>query len=565
MMNTVKFLLIILAASSFQTVAAQKYSQALVDKANAGDANAQNELALCYAKGDGVAKDMAKAIALLNKAADAGNVYAMCNLAGYYEAGNGVPKDSVMAFNLCLNAAQKGNSWAQQHVGWYYYYGKAGVKKDYVESLKWFEKSSKPYAYYMKGWQYEYGQGAIKDLDKAAKAYRAALPDYEDAFKHLNALAENGNVEAMFQLGAYYRRSLFRNSEEAEKAAKERSKSHPWLEKAASLGHGEAAFDLGSDYYFGNNGTEQSYAEAYKWFKKGESLNNVSSMKWLASMLLEGEAPERNDEEVVRLCNKGIAILEKQAKEENRDEVYSSLFSILGDCYLDGLGGLPKDEKKAFELYSKCDDPKSMSNRGYCYRYGVGTQKDYKKAFMCYERAAEDGGYYHVWHLAQIYEEGVIIPKDTKKAFEYYQDLADEEMAFYTPEARNDLARCYLNGIGTAKDEAKAFHWYQLSADDKDEDGECGVGVCYYNGYGVTKDYNKAFQWFNKTIDDHPVIRKSTYVTVLEYLSKCYRFGRGVKADPKKADECLEKAQSLGSTSAEDIKKGNQRMKRLTR
>ena len=565
MMNAVKLLLIILAASSFQTVVAQKYSQELVDKANAGDAEAQNDLALCYAKGIGVEKDIDKAISLFKKAVDNGDAYAMGNLAQYYELGLGVKKDSLEAFNLYKRAGDEGTKRTKTQLGLYYYYGKAGVKKDYAESLKWFEKSSESYAYYMQGWQYEHGQGTKKDLDKAAKAYRYALPDTKDAFKRLNALAENGNVEAMYQLGAYYRRSSCRNSEEAEKAAKERSKSHPWLEKAASLGHGEAAFDLGSDYYFGNNGTEKSYAEAYKWFKKGESLNNVSSMEWLASMLLEGEAPERNDEEVVRLCNKGIAILEKQAKEEKRDEVYSSLFSMLGDCYLDGLGGLPKDEKKAFELYSKCDDPESMSNRGYCYRYGLGTQKDYKKAFECYEDAAEYGGYYYVWHLAKIYEEGVITPKDTKKAFEYYRDLADEEMLFYIPETRNDLARCYLNGIGTAKDEAKAFHWYQLSADDKDEDGECGVGVCYYNGYGVTKDYNKAFQWFNKTIDDHPVIRKSTYAIVLEYLSKCYRFGRGVKADPKKADECLEKAQSLGSTSAEDIKKGNQRMKRLTR
>ena len=564
-MNIFRIFLIIISAGCYQMLSAQKYSQELVDKANAGDASAQNDLAVCYARGEGVTKDLAKAIALWNKAADAGNAIAMSNLALNYESGNGVPKDSVMAFNLFLKAAEKGYSWAQQHVGLYYYYGRAGVKKDYAESLKWFEKSSKPYACYMKGWQYEYGQGTKKDLDKAAEAYRYALPDTKDAFKRLNALAENGNVEAMYQLGSYYRRNLFRNKEEAEKAKEEESKSRPWLEKAANLGHGKAAFALGSDYYYGNNGMEQSYAEAYKWFKKGESLNDVTSIGWLASMLLDGEAPERNDEEVVRLCTKGIAILEKQAKEENQAYISTSLYSTLGDCYLEGLGGLKKDEKKAFELYSKCVDPVSLSNQGYCYRYGLGTPKNYKKALECYEEAADGGGYYHVWTLAKIYEEGEITPKDTKKAFEYYQDLSNEEMAFYIPEARNDLARCYLNGIGTAKDEAKAFQWYKLSADDKDEDGECGLAICYYNGSGVAKNYKEAFNWFNKTIDDHPVIKKSTYATALEYLSRCYRFGRGVAADPKKADEYLEKAESLGSTTANDIKKGNQRMQRLAR
>ena len=576
-MNCLRIIFFVCAMiAEIQFASAQNYSQELVNKANAGDTNAQNSLALCYANGDGVAKDITKAIELWKKAADAGNQYAMSNLAVHYEQGNGVQKDSLTAFNFYLKAAEKNYSKAQQSVGWYYYYGKGGKLRNYEESLKWFEKSGTSWSHYMAGWQYEYGQGTQKDFIKSAMHYGNALPQTRDAFNHLKAYADKGYVEAMYQLGRYYesqgRDYEYGNNGKEENMALAKSnydQSRSWLEKAANMKHGEAAFSLGCAYSEGRYGVEENDETAVKWFRIGESVGHVTSIEWLAQMVFGGEGTEVDYNEVVRLCNKGIQIMEDEAQKKHgdkwKDYIGSPLYSLLGDCYLDGLGGLPKDGNKAFELYSIGYDPESSSNQGYCHRYGIGTPKDYQKAFECYKDAADGGGFYYLWNLGNIYEEGEITQKDTKKAFEIYEIVSNEESAYYIPEARNDLARCYLNGIGTTKDEAKAFHWYKLSADDQDEDGQCNLGICYYNGFGVQKDYKQAYHWFCKTIDDHRTLKKSTYSTALEYLSKCYRFGRGCTQNIKKADECMEKAESLGSTTANDIRKQRLRMARYTR
>lgn len=63
---------IILLLFSFSLRAQNSDINTLTNKANAGDASAQNELGICYAKGKGVTKNLNEAIKWYRKAAEQG-------------------------------------------------------------------------------------------------------------------------------------------------------------------------------------------------------------------------------------------------------------------------------------------------------------------------------------------------------------------------------------------------------------------------------------------------------------------------------------------------------------
>jgi TPR repeat protein len=65
--------------------------------AEMGLANAQYDLGCCYHAGDGISKDMVKAVYWWTKAADQGNAEAQCSLGVCYDIGEGISKDSTKA------------------------------------------------------------------------------------------------------------------------------------------------------------------------------------------------------------------------------------------------------------------------------------------------------------------------------------------------------------------------------------------------------------------------------------------------------------------------------------
>src|SRR5205823_5356940 len=87
---------------------AQLYSGVLKDEKQAtywyqkaaeqGNANAQFNLGVCYAKGTGISKDAKQAVYWYWKAAEQGEVKSQMNLGVCYTNGTGVPKDDKHAF-----------------------------------------------------------------------------------------------------------------------------------------------------------------------------------------------------------------------------------------------------------------------------------------------------------------------------------------------------------------------------------------------------------------------------------------------------------------------------------
>lgn len=99
--------------------------------AKSGDAEAQNNLGLLYANGEGVAQDIKQAAEWYRKAAAQGHAEAQVKLGMMYDLGYGVAQDYKQALEWIRKAAVQGHAKAQYNLGFMYSMGQ-GIAKDKV-------------------------------------------------------------------------------------------------------------------------------------------------------------------------------------------------------------------------------------------------------------------------------------------------------------------------------------------------------------------------------------------------------------------------------------------------
>jgi hypothetical protein len=219
-------------------------------RAEAGDAQAENELGVRFRTGDGVEKDLLTALGWYRLAAKQGLPVAYFNLGAAYYNGDGVPvdeqaackwfflaaeagepsgkegyareqensetnhgtvcmvaagdaylkgteipKDEKHAIQLFNTAAAAGNASAELHLAVVYGEG-LGVPKDPAAAMRWLQTAAEHhdgYAYYMIGRIYETGQGVPADLHVACENYKQGALNFSwDAIHALGELLRDG-------------------------------------------------------------------------------------------------------------------------------------------------------------------------------------------------------------------------------------------------------------------------------------------------------------------------------------------------------------------------------------
>jgi len=121
--------------------AAPAARQSLREAAAAGNAPAQFEVGLRYARGQGVPQDFEQAAYWFEQAADQGLAIAQYRLATLYEKGRGVPQDYDQARALYENAAGKGNVKAMHNLAVIYAEGK-GTDQNFKQAARFFEDAA---------------------------------------------------------------------------------------------------------------------------------------------------------------------------------------------------------------------------------------------------------------------------------------------------------------------------------------------------------------------------------------------------------------------------------------
>ncbi len=174
--------------------------------AERGDANAQYNMGLLYACGEGVPRDYQKAAEWYRQSAEQGVVAAEYNLAVLYANGQGVARSSQDAAEWFRKAAESGVTAAAASLADIYYQGD-GVGQNYAEAEKWYRKAADqgiPSAQFGLGVMNDLGQGVPQNYEEAIAWYtKAAEAGYAPAMTNLGILYYNAQGEKRDLVQAY--------------------------------------------------------------------------------------------------------------------------------------------------------------------------------------------------------------------------------------------------------------------------------------------------------------------------------------------------------------------------
>jgi TPR repeat protein len=151
--------------------------------ADRGNALAQTELALMLRRGEGVARDLPRAITLWQTAASAGEPAAMNMLGLMARDGAGDKHDDAEAVAWFRKAADLRNAYAFANLGRMYWEGRGGLPPDKTEAVKFFRASAfleNPWGRLYLAEALEKGEGAERDGAQALDLYRAVAAQDRD-------------------------------------------------------------------------------------------------------------------------------------------------------------------------------------------------------------------------------------------------------------------------------------------------------------------------------------------------------------------------------------------------
>lgn len=180
----------------------------LTKAAEAGQDCAQYALGKIYRDGQGVEKDIQKAVALFTLAATKENSFAAFALGKLYLAGDAaLPRDPAAALKWLTYAAELGNQFAQYRLGKLLLKGDDGIPKDVITAIRWLTAAAEQgnqYAQYALGKLYLLGKEVPKDRSSAIKWFQLAADqgnEYAQYFlKHMDDRLGQPPVAAVISL-----------------------------------------------------------------------------------------------------------------------------------------------------------------------------------------------------------------------------------------------------------------------------------------------------------------------------------------------------------------------------
>lgn len=162
----------------------------------------------------------------------------------------------------------------------------------------------------------------------------------------------------------------------------------------------------------------------------------------------------------------------------NPAKVEKQLYKLAKKGDLDALSALN-------EYYEKCvaeaKTPKESSKI---------RQKALKAALL---GAAQNSPYWLIV-AGEMYRYGVGTEKNEKKAFSYYEKAA----ALGDADGIVKVGRAWLNGIGVLTDYQKSLHFFEKAAEQDNSEAMILAAYQYENGKGVDVSFEKSLEWLTR-------------------------------------------------------------------
>ena len=216
--------------------------------------DAQTILGYQYMYGDGVIKDIEKAIELLEKAQAQGSAYA-CFLLGKIYHFDSQKRNRFTASGYYVWAIEMGSTEAKRYRADMYM-----DTGDYKDALDLYVKALKEgcvESAYNAANMFEYGRGCDVNNELAFNLYLHA--------------AQNGVMMAQHNVGAYYYNAKY--------VEKDIQKAFEWYLKAANQGSAMSQHNIGMMYY--NGDLTQDLEVALAWFKKSFESGYLNSERFI--------------------------------------------------------------------------------------------------------------------------------------------------------------------------------------------------------------------------------------------------------------------------------------------
>lgn len=175
----------------------------------------------------------------------------------------------------------------------------------------------------------------------------------------------------------------------------------------------------------------------------------------------------------VRDYNSGDKVGAAQALQYAATQGHSLALWKLGRMYADG-DGVPRDDLKAFEFFSKLADENAEENPNSPNASVVAS------AFVALGSYFLDG------------ISGTYVKSNPHRAYDMFHYAASY---FSDPNAQYNLARLYIDGSGCTADPRQAARWLNLAAEKNHYPSQALLGHLLVNGIGVPKQRAKGLMW----------------------------------------------------------------------
>lgn len=235
------------------------------EAAEAGQARTQYALGKIYRDGQGVEKDVQKAVELFTLAAMQGNSFAAFALGKMYLSDDPtLSRNVAAALKWITNAAEHGNQFAQYYLGKLLLKGTDDISQDTNSALRWLLASVE--------------QGNVHAEYALAMAYLKGESVPKDSLKAMELLKRASSREhqfAQYQLGKLLL--------QGEDVPKDVVAAVHWLTASAMHGNQYAQYALGKLYLLGK-GVEKDKDRAAKWFQMAANQGNEYAQYYLKHM-----------------------------------------------------------------------------------------------------------------------------------------------------------------------------------------------------------------------------------------------------------------------------------------
>lgn len=295
----------------------------------------------------------------------------------------------------------------------------------------------------------------------------------KNSLETLQQRAEQGDAEAMYQLGRFYHIG--------EVVEADYDKAMTLYHRANALGYPLAANNIGALY--DDMGEPEKSVE---WFEQGIRQDDKRATINLGRFYLLGIGVGQD-------TFKGMQMLEKYDDD-------GFVLYLLAQVYDGVIGyGVPINYPKALEYYLLAEKNKQdltnenlmtlYNNLGTLYNAHEDIPTNYAEAQKYLTKAAEMGLPNAMYGLANLHD----FRGDKKQAFKWYLKAAENGLidAYYY------VGNAYKRGEGVQQDSQKALKWLELAAEYQMRDAARELAEIYQDGLGnVSQNLEKAKEFY---------------------------------------------------------------------